>query len=78
MSSKWSHVNAERLPTVRLARIALRLQRLVLADRIQSVQRMVRIQLPSLRRKPGGARRADKVEAHLDNMLRTLKESFHG
>jgi hypothetical protein len=78
MSHKWSHVNAERLPTVRLAKIALRLQRLMLADRIQSVRRMIRIQLPSLRRKPGGARRADAVERQLDGILRAMKESFHG
>jgi len=71
-------MNSETLPTVRLARIALRTQKLLLAQRIQSIQRMIRIQLPSLRRKPGGARRADEVEKQLNRMFRALKEGFNG
>jgi hypothetical protein len=78
MSKKWSHMKADNFPTVRLAQIALRLQRLMLAERIQSIQRMIRIQLPSLKRKPGGARKVAEVEKHLNNMLRVMKEDLHG
>jgi hypothetical protein len=77
MATQWNQ-NGYNL-AVRLGHMAIRAQGLVVAQRIQSVQRMVRAHTRDLQKLPGGKRKLAEAQKHIDTLKQIIKDdSCHG
>ena len=72
MAQRWNQRQDPSL-TVRLGRLAIRTQALVVAQRTQSIQRMVQAHTKALLKTPGGKRKLEEAQAQLNKAQQLLK-----
>lgn len=77
MVEHWSQLGNDTNYTVKLANIALRTQRLIVAQKIDRLIEMSRIHSRALRRVPGGKRKLQELLDTLKQMKRGLRGN-HG
>ena len=72
MAEQWNQ-NGYSL-AVRLGHMAICAQGLVVAQRIQSIQRMVRAQTRELQKIPGGKRKLAEAQKHIDAVKQIIRD----
>lgn len=63
---------------VRLGHMAIRAQGLIIAQRIQSIQRMVKAQTRELQKLPGSKRKLAEAQKHIDAIKQIIKDDPRG
>jgi len=72
MAEHWNQ-NGHSL-AIRLGYMAIRAQGLVVAQRIQSIQRMMQAQTRDLQKMPGGKRKLAEAQKHIDAVKQIIKD----
>lgn len=75
---KWTQLGRTVHLVNRLAKMTLRAQRLVMADRIERLEAMVKIHAPAIRKEPGGEERLQQVYAEFDRARTVLRSLADG
>jgi hypothetical protein len=60
--------------TVRLGHLAIRAQGLLIAQRVQSIQRMLKAHTRDLRQMPGAKRKFKEAQKHIDAVKQIIKD----
>lgn len=74
----WQQLEGAQRLIERLATIALRAQRLLVIQRINQLESMVKIHAPALKREPGGEEKLQAMYALCDKTRKALKEKPDG
>ena len=74
MAERWGQQQGFNL-TVRLGHLAIRAHGVVVAQRIQSIQRMAQAHTKTLLALPGGKRKLKEAQVHLNRVKQILKDS---
>lgn len=72
MAEQWNR-NGYNI-TVKLGHLAIKAQGLVLAQRLQSIQRMMHTHTRTLLKLPGGKRKLTEVQTQLDTIKQIIKD----
>lgn len=72
MANQWNQGNSNL--AAQLGQLAIRAQGVIIAQRLCSVQRMVAAQTRELRKLPGGQRKLEEAQQHIDAVKQIIKD----
>ena len=73
MAERWNTFDGGATITLRLATIAVRVQRLMVAKKLRDVQNLMRMHAPAIAALPGGRKILADVDEQLEALTHTLQ-----